>query len=82
MTDGQLLNIWKVKTKRDKPGFKIEQMYLSYDECTQLQSGDHVDVRCCTGEIVKATITEIRPNDEVCVVYDDFKDTPSTLDRK
>jgi len=59
LSDTQLLSIWQIKTNRDKPGFKIEELILSYDECAQLKYGDLVDVRCCTGEIVSATIIPI-----------------------
>eukprot|EP01083_Nonionella_stella_P135281 411541_1 len=85
LSDVELLNIWEIKTKRDKPGFKIEELYLSYDECMQLCPDDRVDVRCCTGEIVNGKITDngVLMNDvssnivhEVCVVYNDAKDTP------
>eukprot|EP01084_Bolivina_argentea_P294935 507621_1 len=92
LSNEQLLNIWEIKTKRDKPGFKIEELILSYDECIQLEPNDYVDIRCYTGEIVNARITDntVCHSDsncsannivhEICVVYnvnnDVVRDTP------
>eukprot|EP00485_Elphidium_margaritaceum_P009568 CAMPEP_0202700928 /NCGR_PEP_ID=MMETSP1385-20130828/14049_1 /ASSEMBLY_ACC=CAM_ASM_000861 /TAXON_ID=933848 /ORGANISM="Elphidium margaritaceum" /LENGTH=482 /DNA_ID=CAMNT_0049358219 /DNA_START=295 /DNA_END=1743 /DNA_ORIENTATION=- len=59
LSDAELLNLWSTKTKRNKPGFNIDEFYLSYDECIQLQPGNRVDVRCCTGETVAAKIVPI-----------------------
>ena len=68
LTNEQLLTIWEIKTKRDKPGFKIEELLLSYDECIQLMPFDVVDVRCCNGEIVQGTINNIG-DDDICISY-------------
>lgn len=72
LTDKQLLEIWKIKTKRDKPGFKIEELLLSYDECIQLLPNDIVDIRCCNGEIVTAVVNNNDGNNnEIKILYKD-----------